>query len=40
MSNVSAIIKTIRNIFRKDNGLAGDAQRIRTIGMDALFKAL
>lgn len=32
MSNVSSIIKSVRNILRKDNGLAGDAQRIEQLG--------
>ncbi len=31
-SNISGVIKSIRNIFRKDNGLAGDAQRIEQLG--------
>ena len=38
MSNVSAIIKSIRNIFRKDNGLAGDAQRIEQLGWMIFLK--
>ena len=28
MSNITSIIKSIRNIMRKDEGLDGDAQRI------------
>ena len=28
MSNIPSIIKSIRNIMRKDEGLDGDAQRI------------
>lgn len=28
MSNITSIIKSIRNILRKDEGLDGDAQRI------------
>jgi type I restriction enzyme M protein len=32
MSNISATIKSIRDIFRKDPGLSGDAQRIEQLG--------
>ena len=38
MSNISAVIKSIRNIFRKDNGLAGDAQRIEQLGWMIFLK--
>jgi len=38
MSNISGIIKSIRNIFRKDNGLAGDAQRIEQLGWMIFLK--
>jgi len=38
MSNVSGTIKSIRNIFRKDNGLAGDAQRIEQLGWMLFLK--
>ena len=38
MSNISGVIKTIRNIFRKDNGLAGDAQRIEQLGWMIFLK--
>lgn len=38
MSNISGVIKSIRNIFRKDNGLAGDAQRIEQLGWMIFLK--
>ena len=38
MSNISAIIKSIRDIFRKDRGLSGDAQRIEQLGWMIFLK--
>jgi len=38
MSNISGIIKTIRDIFRKDPGLSGDAQRIEQLGWMIFLK--
>lgn len=32
MSNIGGVIKSIRDIFRKDPGLSGDAQRIEQLG--------
>lgn len=32
MSNISGVIKSIRDIFRKDSGLSGDAHRIEQLG--------
>ncbi len=38
MSNISGIIKSIRDIFRKDPGLSGDAQRIEQLGWMIFLK--
>ena len=38
MSNISGIIKSIRDIFRKDRGLSGDAQRIEQLGWMIFLK--
>jgi type I restriction enzyme M protein len=38
MSNISGIIKSIRDIFRKDPGLNGDAQRIEQLGWMIFLK--
>lgn len=38
MSNIGGIIKTIRDIFRKDPGLSGDAQRIEQLGWMIFLK--
>lgn len=38
MSNIGGIIKSIRDIFRKDPGLNGDAQRIEQLGWMIFLK--
>jgi len=38
MSNIGGVIKTIRDIFRKDPGLSGDAQRIEQLGWMIFLK--
>jgi type I restriction enzyme M protein len=38
MSNITGIIKSIRDIFRKDPGLSGDAQRIEQLGWMIFLK--
>lgn len=38
MSNIGGIIKAIRDIFRKDPGLSGDAQRIEQLGWMIFLK--
>lgn len=38
MGNVGGIIKSIRDIFRKDRGLSGDAQRIEQLGWMIFLK--
>ncbi|MDD3738730.1 MAG: class I SAM-dependent DNA methyltransferase [Lentimicrobiaceae bacterium] len=38
MSNLSGVIKSIRDIFRKDPGLSGDAQRIEQLGWMIFLK--
>ncbi|HOE38727.1 MAG TPA: class I SAM-dependent DNA methyltransferase [Bacteroidales bacterium] len=38
MTNISGIIKSIRDIFRKDPGLSGDAQRIEQLGWMIFLK--
>jgi type I restriction enzyme M protein len=38
MSNISGIIKSVRDIFRKDPGLSGDAQRIEQLGWMIFLK--
>jgi len=40
MSNISGVIKSIRDIFRKDPGLSGDAQRIEQLGWMIFLKLL
>lgn len=38
MSNIGGVIKSIRDIFRKDAGLSGDAQRIEQLGWMIFLK--
>jgi type I restriction enzyme M protein len=38
MINIGGVIKTIRDIFRKDPGLSGDAQRIEQLGWMIFLK--
>ena len=38
MSNIGGIIKSIRDIFRKDPGVSGDAQRIEQLGWMLFLK--
>lgn len=38
MTNISGVIKSIRDIFRKDPGLSGDAQRIEQLGWMIFLK--
>lgn len=38
MSTISGVIKSIRDIFRKDPGLSGDAQRIEQLGWMIFLK--
>ncbi|MBW8683539.1 class I SAM-dependent DNA methyltransferase [Chitinophaga rhizophila] len=38
MSNIGGIIKSIRDVFRKDPGLSGDAQRIEQLGWMIFLK--
>lgn len=38
MSNIGGVVKTIRDIFRKDPGLSGDAQRIEQLGWMIFLK--
>ena len=38
MSNIGGVIKSIRDIFRKDRGLSGDAQRIEQLGWMIFLK--
>ena len=38
MSNIAGTIKSIRDIFRKDPGLSGDAQRIEQLGWMIFLK--
>jgi type I restriction enzyme M protein len=38
MSNIGGLIKSIRDIFRKDRGLNGDAQRIEQLGWMIFLK--
>lgn len=38
MSNIAGVIKSIRDIFRKDPGLSGDAQRIEQLGWMIFLK--
>ncbi|MEW6005463.1 MAG: N-6 DNA methylase [Stygiobacter sp.] len=38
MTNIAATIKSIRDIFRKDPGLSGDAQRIEQLGWMIFLK--
>ncbi|HCY40328.1 MAG TPA: DNA methyltransferase [Prolixibacteraceae bacterium] len=38
MSNIGGVIKSIRDIFRKDPGLSGDAQRIEQLGWMIFLK--
>lgn len=38
MSNIGGVVKSLRNILRKDKGLAGDAQRIEQLGWMIFLK--
>jgi len=38
MTNIAGVIKSIRDIFRKDPGLSGDAQRIEQLGWMIFLK--
>lgn len=38
MTNIAGTIKSIRDIFRKDPGLSGDAQRIEQLGWMIFLK--
>ena len=38
MSNIGGVIKSIRDVFRKDRGLNGDAQRIEQLGWMIFLK--
>ena len=38
MSNIGGVIKSIRDIFRKDPGLSGDAKRIEQLGWMLFLK--
>ncbi|KAA6322710.1 hypothetical protein EZS27_027770 [termite gut metagenome] len=38
MNNIGGTIKSIRDIFRKDPGLSGDAQRIEQLGWMIFLK--
>jgi hypothetical protein len=38
MSNIGGVIKSLRDIFRKDPGLSGDAQRIEQLGWMIFLK--
>ena len=38
MSNIGGVIKSIRDIFRKDAGVSGDAQRIEQLGWMIFLK--
>ncbi len=38
MSNISGVIKSIRDIFRQDPGLSGDAQRVEQLGWMIFLK--
>ena len=40
MSNISAIIKNVRNIMRQDRGVSGDAQRLEQLGWLLFLKIL
>ena len=40
MSNIGGVIKSIRDIFRKDPGLSGDAQRIEQLGWMIFLKLM
>lgn len=40
MSNISAIIKNVRNIMRQDRGISGDAQRLEQLGWMLFLKIL
>ena len=39
MSNISTLIKNVRNTMRQDRGVSGDAQRLEQLGW-LLFKIL
>ena len=38
MTNISGVLKSIRDIMRQDNGLNGDAQRIEQLGWMLFLK--
>src|SRR5208283_696696 len=40
MSNISAIVKNVRNIMRQDRGVSGDAQRLEQLGWLLFLKIL
>ena len=40
MSNISSIIKNVRNIMRQDRGVSGDAQRLEQLGWMLFLKIL
>lgn len=40
MSNISAIVKNVRNIMRQDRGISGDAQRLEQLGWMLFLKIL
>ncbi|MCH4896113.1 SAM-dependent DNA methyltransferase [Marinilabiliaceae bacterium JC040] len=40
MANVSAVIKSIRNIMRQDRGISGDAQRLEQLGWMLFLKII
>ena len=40
MSNVGAVISSIRNIMRKDRGISGDAQRLEQLGWMLFLKIM
>ena len=40
MSNISSIIKNVRNIMRQDRGVSGDAQRLEQLGWMVFLKIL
>ena len=40
MSNISSIVKNVRNIMRQDRGVSGDAQRLEQLGWMLFLKIL
>ena len=40
MSNISALIKNVRNTMRQDRGVSGDAQRLEQLGWLLFLKIL